>query len=276
MEALLARLGVRAPYELRALADGYYQMLDAHGAWTLRREESPLAPALAQELVHTLAGAGLNVAVAPFVEAPGCHWHLTRIADGVVAPHDCARAGERLARAHLAAGAIGGRDNPYDGAWRKIRAAQISSSLTPAHAALLAAELQFQALYRFADLPRGVVFGDGARDLGRVDARYVCRDVWLWDLALAAEHWCCVDDGLAREHIEALLAAYHRLRPLTAIERGAWPVLLRRAALQRALGLHFSGASDAQAWTALTTRVHESKFVGKLWPSQRDSTTKGG
>ena len=274
MQPLLARLGVRAPYELHALADGHYQVIDALGAWALRREESPLAPALAQELVHALVGTGLDAAVAPFAQAPGCHWHLTRIADGT-APHDCARVGERLACAHLAARAIAGRDNPYDAAWRKARAAQINSSLKPEHAALLAAELQFQALYRFADLPRGIIFGDGARDPDRVDARYVCREVWLWDLALAAEHWCRVDDGLARERMEALLAAYHRLRPLTAIERGAWPALLRRAALQRALELHDAGASDAGVWTTLTTRVHESKFIGKLWPSLRDSTTKG-
>lgn len=270
MEPLLARLGVRAPYELHALADGHYRVIDALGAWTLRREEWPLAPALAQEFVHALVGAGLNVAVAPFVEAPGCHWHLTRIARDV-APHDCARAGERLARAHLAARAVTGRDNPYDAAWRKARAAQINSSLRPEHAALLAAELQFQALYRFADLPRGIVFGDGAPDLDRVDARCVCRDVWLWDLALAAEHWCRVGDGLARERIEALLAAYHRLRPLTAIERGAWPVLLRRAALQRALESHGAGASDGGDWTTLTTRVHESKFIGKLWPGLHEN-----
>lgn len=268
LDALLALLGVVAPYEHRALADGHYQVTDARGAWALRREEVPIAPTLAQELAQTLVGAGLVVAVAPFVTAPGCHWHLTRTANGLPAA-DCARVGETLARAHLAARAIAGRDNPYDGAWRKARAAQLGDRLGVESATWLATELRFQSLYRFTDLPQGVVFGDGARNPSRVDVRFVCRDIWLWDLAQAAEYGCREGDALTADRVEALLAAYHRLRPLTAIERGAWPVLLRRAALHRALQADDVFAADARAWAALTTRVHESKFIGKLWPGSR-------
>lgn len=276
LDALLALLGVVAPYEPRALADGHYEVTDARGAWALRREETPIAPTLAQELAQALVDAGFVVAVAPFVAAPGCRWHLTRIANGLPAADDCARVGETLARAHLAARAIAGRGNPYDGAWRKARAAQLSDRLGVESATLLATELRFQSLYRFTDLPQGVVFGDGARDPSRVDVRFVCRDVWLWDLAQAAEYGCGAGDALAADRVGALLAAYHRLRPLTAIERGAWPVLLRRAALHRALQADDAFAADARAWAALTTRVHESKFIGKLWPGSRNTTIKGG
>lgn len=276
LEALLAQRDVHAPYELQALADGHYHVTDAHGdAWTLRREETSIAPTLAQELAQALVAAGIVVAVAPFVAAPGCHWHLTRIANGMD-PRACAHVGETLARAHVAARAIVGRANPYDGAWRKARAAQLSDRLGAESATLLATELRFQSLYRFTDLPQGLVFGDGARDPKRVDVRFVCRDVWLWDLAQAAEYCCGVDDTLGADRVEALLTAYHRLRPLTAIERGAWPVLLRRAALHRALQADDIFAADARAWAALTTRVHESKFIGKLWPGSRNSTIKGG
>lgn len=275
MDALLARLGVRAPFQLRALADGHYEVTDAQGAWTLRRDEAPMAPALAQALAQALADAKQRVAVAPFVEAPGCHWHLTRRQDGS-GPHECARVGEILARTHLAARALTGRENPFDAAWRKRRAAQIGPALQPQHAALLADELRFQALYRFTDLPHGVVYGDGGRDPDRIDVRFVCRDAWLWDLAQAAEQRCGTDGTLAAECVEALLSAYHRVRPLTPIERGAWPVLLRRAALQRALETHTAETTEMRAWTALTMRVHESKFIGKLWPGLRNTTTKGG
>jgi len=45
--------------------------------------------------------------------------------------------------------------------------------------------------------------------------------------------WASEDDGqLDFQRAGALVAAYQGVRPLTSIERGAWPVLLRAAALR--------------------------------------------
>ena len=97
-------------------------------------------------------------------------------------------------------------------------------------------------MHRHGDLPRGPVHGDLFRDnalfegdrlTGVVDFNYACDEAWLFDLAVTANDWCSDEDGaLERTRVEALLTAYHGQRPLAPIERGAWPVLLRQAALR--------------------------------------------
>jgi homoserine kinase type II len=158
-------------------------------------------------------------------------------------PAQCALVGTTLAELHLAAADFASAPgNPRGRRWWKQAAGQVAPRLAPGDDALLAEELRFQALYRLADLPRGVIHADLFRDnvlwsggevSGVIDFYFACRDALLLDVAVAANDWCVAPDGsLDAERTLALLSGYHARRPLTAIERGAWPVLLRAAALR--------------------------------------------
>lgn len=155
----------------------------------------------------------------------------------------CAAVGGMLARLHLAGAAFAQtRDNDFGPRWQRRTAAAVMARLAPDDAALLADELHFQSLYRLPDLPRGIVHGDlfrdnvlfdGARLCGLLDFYYACTDAFLFDVAVCVNDWCVTaDGGLDAGRAHALLSAYHAARPLSAIERGAWPVSLRAAALR--------------------------------------------
>ncbi|MFZ5555218.1 MAG: homoserine kinase [Pseudomonadota bacterium] len=166
----------------------------------------------------------------------------------------CAAVGNVLAEIHLAGRTYAGRlDNPRGPRWWRESAPRVSPFLSPEDAALLKEELRVQSLYRFQDLPRGAIHGDlfldnvffqEGRVSGVIDFYFACTDVLLYDVAIAVNDWCLADGPeLDEARAQALLAAYHAVRPLSAIERGAWPVLLRAAALRfwisRLLDLHF-------------------------------------
>lgn len=118
---------------------------------------------------------------------------------------------------------------------------KISPYLSAADRSLIVEELAFQTVNSSNDLPRGVIHADlfrdnvlfdGQRLSGMLDFYSACTDVLLLDVAITANDWCC-DDGIVNiEKVDALLAAYASLRPLTAAERRHWPVLLRLGALR--------------------------------------------
>jgi homoserine kinase type II len=155
----------------------------------------------------------------------------------------CAQLGGVLADMHLAGKSYPhSMDNPRGPHWWKATAPEVLPHLAAPDAAMLQEELRHQALYRFQDLPRGVIHADLFRDnvlfkddtlSGVIDYYYACNDAWLYDVAITVNDWCVDADGsLERSRMLALLNAYHAIRPFTAIERGAWPVMLRAAALR--------------------------------------------
>lgn len=185
------------------------------------------------------------------------------------APAHCAAFGAALGKVHrLGADYPARRDNPWGlRAWRDAARA-LTPSLPGEAAAELEAEIRFQGLFRLTDLPRGAIHGaptpshagfEGAA-LQRITGWWsACTEAWLLDLAVAADTWCSAADGdLDRERLAALLEGYRSERPFTAMERGAWPVVLRAAALAdwlQALTQDPAGSGAQAAHRRLVLRV---------------------
>jgi homoserine kinase type II len=155
----------------------------------------------------------------------------------------CAQVGDVLARMHLAGRSFAGAlENPRGQKWWRATAPLVTPFLDDARRRLLESELAFQSRYRFRDLPRGPVHADLFRDNvlweadrigGLIDFYFAGVDAWLFDVAVTLNDWCVLADGeIDRGRAAALLDAYHAVRPFAAIERGAWPVMLRAASLR--------------------------------------------
>ena len=206
--AHLARHGIPAPAPIADLGDQYLGRLNGKPA----------------ALVTCLAGRS--------VERPG-------------AP-ECAELGALLARMHLAGRSYAVYlENPRGPKWWRLAASEVRPFLDAGQCALLDGELAFQAGQRFPDLPRGPVHADLFRDnalfengriSGVIDFYFAGVDCLLYDVAVCANDWCLADvrhdPALAPERTAALLGAYEAVRPWAALERAAWPAMLRAAALR--------------------------------------------
>jgi len=171
---------------------------------------------------------------------------VTRLSGAAVMapePAHCAEVGTLLARMHLAGASYPGQlDNPRGPHWWRTTAPQVRPFLDEERSRLLDEELRFQSLYRLRDLARGPIHADLFRDnvlfegttiRGVIDFYFAGVDAWLFDVAVCVNDWCILADGAIDDaRAAALLAAYHSARPFTALERGAWPVMLRAAALR--------------------------------------------
>lgn len=84
-----------------------------------------------------------------------------------------------------------------------------------------------------ADLfPDNVFFLDGLLS-GLIDFYFACTDFLAYDVAVALNAWCFESDfGFNVTKARALLGAYGAVRPLSAAERHALPLLCRGAALR--------------------------------------------
>jgi homoserine kinase type II len=206
--AHLARHGIPCPAPIADLGDRYLSDLNGKPA----------------TLVTRLAGASLQKPTAA----------------------DCAELGSLLARMHLAGRSYGGYlENPRGPKWWRAAAGEVRPFLDQSSAARLEAELLFQAQHRFPDLPRGAVHADlfrdnvlfdGHRISGVFDFYFAGIDCFAYDLAVCANDWCLADADrdlrLDERKTLAMLGAYHAIRPLQRDEGGAWPVMLRAAALR--------------------------------------------
>ena len=155
----------------------------------------------------------------------------------------CDELGALLARMHLAGRSYSAYlENPRGPKWWRFAAREVMPFLEPEKKDLLEKELAFHAEHRFPDLPRGPVHADLFRDnalfeqgriSGVIDFYFAGVDCLLYDLAVCANDWCLRESHRLEEgRVRAMLSSYHALRAFTPLEREAWPVMLRAAALR--------------------------------------------
>ncbi len=214
-------------------------------------------------LMQHLAARGLPVP-GPKADALGAILHTVQgkpaaVVDRLPGEHhlapdaaDCERLGAVLAHMHVAAADLPLHQPHLRGlAWWAETAPLIAPHLGAAEAALLDAELTYQqqlaASPAFEALPRGPIHADlfrdnvmfergptGAEISGLFDFYFAGVDTWLFDIAVCLNDWCTdlATGRLDLDRAQALVAAYHRERPLNGTELRLMPALMRAAALR--------------------------------------------
>lgn len=157
--------------------------------------------------------------------------------------HHCALIGAEMARFHLAGCDYATRrDNPCGLDWYVAMAKKLDPLLNHTDRQLLQEEIDIYLRYPFTSLPQGAIHADLFHDNalfdngrlgGIIDFDYACYGTMIYDLAVIINDWCLLADGqLDVQRVEALLQAYHQLRPLENKEHDALPLMLRVGALR--------------------------------------------
>jgi len=157
----------------------------------------------------------------------------------------CAAVGAALPRLHLAAQRYRARlTNRRGPAWWRQAARAVRPFISDEQNELLQGEVKFQTGFGKGTLPKGAIHGDlfcdnvlfaDGRVAGIIDFGFAATDFFAYDLAIAVNDWCIVDDAtgtLDAARAKAMARAYHSVRPLTDDERIQWTALLRAAALR--------------------------------------------
>lgn len=164
----------------------------------------------------------------------------------------CALAGKTLARMHQAAVDFTIKQPNLRGLrWWQETTPHVLPFLNEMQADLLRNTLAEQthfsesATYRalpsgpaHCDLFRDNVLFDGTYESPRmggiIDFYFAGCDTWLFDVAVCANDWCIErETGIfIPERLQAFLQAYAAVRPFTAEEEEAWPMLLQAGALR--------------------------------------------
>lgn len=158
----------------------------------------------------------------------------------------CAPLGEALARLHAAGRDYRGHrpNNLSLSGWRPLfeKCASRTHEVQAGLAGEIEAELAFLEKNWPLALPAGVIHADlfpdnvfflGDKVSGLIDFYFACDDFLAYDVAICVNAWCFESDGSYNvTKAKALIAAYHKARPLSPAERKALPILLRGGALR--------------------------------------------
>ncbi|MCW7542697.1 homoserine kinase [Aurantimonas litoralis] len=139
-------------------------------------------------------------------------------------------------------------------------------------AAEIGAELDFVEANWPADLPKGVIHADLFPDnvfflsgelSGLIDFYFACNDLLAYDLAIAVCAWCFEQDGSFNiTKGRALIGGYASVRPLSAAELAALPVLCRGAALRFLLTRLYDWLTVPD--DSFVTKKDPMEYLGKL------------
>ena len=210
----------------------------------------------------------------------GRHAAITTFLPGVwprrVQQAHCRPLGEAVARLHLA-----GRDfapqrpnalgpAAWPGLLEKCRAragevqAGLAEELDGATRGILAAwPAELPKGHIHADLfPDNVFFLDG-RLSGLIDFYFACTDLYAYDIAVCLNAWCFEPDfAFNVTRAKAFFRGYEAIRPLSAAERAALPVLAQGAALRFLLTRLFDWLNTQPG--AMVTRKSPLEYLRRL------------
>lgn len=163
-----------------------------------------------------------------------------------ILPFHCAGVGEALAHMHLAGSDFSlQRPNALsiDGWGRLVEAThERAHEVHPRLATEIEAEYTYLAANWPAGLPSGIIHADlfpdnvfflGKAFSGFIDFYFACNDLLAYDLAICLNAWCFESDGSFNiTKARALLRHYTAVRPCSAAELTALPLLARGSALR--------------------------------------------
>jgi homoserine kinase type II len=158
----------------------------------------------------------------------------------------CREVGKALAGLHLAGAdfALTRRNALQIDGWKKLwdGARDRADEVEPGLVAEVDADFAAIAAAWPQDLPAGVIHADlfpdnvfflGDRLSGLIDFYFACNDLYAYDVATCLNAWCFEKDhAFNLTKGAALLAGYQSVRPLSAAEVEALPVLARGSALR--------------------------------------------
>ena len=191
-------------------------------------------------------------------------------------PEHCRALGRAMAELHLAGQDFALRRANALGVagWRPLyaRFQSRADEIAPGLAATIELELDHLETSWPRDLPQGIVHADlfpdnvlflGNRLSGLIDFYFACYDALSYDIAVTLNAWCFeADHAFNIDKARALLAGYQSVRPLTAAERKALPLLARGAALRFLLTRAYDWLHTSS--DALVSRKDPAEFVARL------------
>ncbi len=163
-----------------------------------------------------------------------------------VTPRHCQLLGEAMAAFHLAGQSytLTRANNLSVDGWRPLYAlcADRADEVEAGLAEFLDAELATLEADWPVGLPAGVIHGDLFPDnvfflddrlSGLIDFYFACNDAFAYDLATCLNAWCFEPDGSFNiTKARLMLKAYRKVRPITAEELDALPLLARGSAMR--------------------------------------------
>ena len=155
----------------------------------------------------------------------------------------CIQLGQVLARFHSY-----GSDfsfeivNPRGLSWAEEALRKLKGLIDKTKLTLIEDSITIQKSFTQSNLPLGMIHADLFRDnvlfskgkiTGIIDFYYSCKDVYIYDLAVAANDWCNLEDNsINYEKLNLLLNEYNKFRKITEKEKLQWRNALVSAALR--------------------------------------------